>query len=80
MVLAAGSASFADIQRNGVVTYVSEDAVEVNGERILLGPDSLITSGGRAVSVFSLRRGMPAEAEIDDAGKLIVLEAKGVVE
>ncbi len=80
IVFSIGSASWADIQTAGVVTYVSADAVEVDGKRALLRPDSHITSGGRAISATSLRRGMFVEAEIDDAGQLIMLEANGVVE
>lgn len=80
IVLAIGSASWADVQASGSVTYVSADVVEVGGRRALVTAESHVMSGGREVSVTSLRPGMYAEAEIDDSGNLIVLEANGVVE
>ena len=80
LALAIGSPSQAQVLASGSLSYVSEDAIEVDGRRILLAPDSILMSGGRQVSVASLRRGMPAEAEIDDAGRLIELEVNGVVE
>ena len=42
--------------------------------------DSVVMADGREVSLASVRVGMPALAEIDDAGRLIVLDVKGVVE
>lgn len=80
IVLAIGSAAQADIQTQGIITFVSADALEINGKRVLVTPDSYISSSGRKVSVTSLRRGMFAEVEVDDAGQLIALEANGVVE
>lgn len=80
IVLAIGSAASADIQTSGRITYVSPDALEINGKRVLVTSESYISSSGREVSVTSLRRGMFAEVEIDDAGQLIALEANGVVE
>ena len=80
IVLAIGSAAWADIQTSGRITYVSSDALEINGKRVLVTQESYISSSGRQVSVTSLRRGMFAEVEIDDAGQLIALEANGVVE
>ena len=78
--VAIGSASWADVRATGQVSYVSEDAIEIGGKRILLTPESLLMSGGREVSAASLRRGMSAEAEVDDAGRLIELQVNGVVE
>lgn len=75
-----GSAAFADVEAKGQLTYVSPDAVEINGKRAIVTADSHVMSGGRQVSVTSLRRGMFAEAEMDDSGQLIALEANGVVE
>lgn len=80
IVFSIGSAAWADVQASGQISYVSSDVVEINGKRALVTSESFISSGGREVSVTSLRRGMFAEAEIDDAGELIALEANGVVE
>jgi hypothetical protein len=65
---------------SGSVTWVSADAVEVSGQRALVTGESTVTSDGREVSLTSIRRGMPAQAEIDDAGRLIALYVNGVVE
>ena len=80
IVLAMGLAARAETVARGRVTYVSTDVVEFGGHRALVTRESHIMSGGREISVTSLRRGMLVEGEIDDAGHLMVLEANGVVE
>jgi len=80
IVVSIGSAAWADVRATGQISYVSSDVVEINGKRALVTSESFIFSGGREVSVTSLRRGMFAEAEIDDSGELIAIEANGVVE
>ncbi len=80
IVLAIGFAARAETMARGRVTYVSTDVVEVGDRRALVTRESHIMSGGREISVTSLRPGMLVEAEIDDAGHLMVLEANGVVE
>ena len=64
----------------GRLTYISEKAIEVDGRRILLTPESGAISQGRPVSVKSLRPGALAEAEIDEVGRLIELRVNRVVE
>ena len=78
--LGAPATALANRERQGTITYVGDGVVEIGGERILVGPAAEIRSQGRNVSLGSLRRGMPAEAEIDEAGRLIELRVKGVVE
>lgn len=80
LALAMGSASRAEVVATGSVSYVSDQAIEIDGTRILLTAESVLMSGGREISVASLRRGMPARAEIDEAGRLIELHTNGVVE
>lgn len=80
MLFASGSEAWAQKYARGVVTYLSEAAVEIGGKRMLLTPDSHVTSGGRVISLGSLRRGMVAEADYDEAGRLIELRVNGVVE
>lgn len=64
----------------GVVTYISPAAVEVNGTRGLLLPDSSIMSERREISLASVRRGMPATMELDEAGRVLELQVRGVIE
>ena len=80
LALAIGSAASAEVVTSGSVSYVSAEAIEIDGRRILLTDESILMSGGREISPTSLRRGMPAQAEIDDGGRLIVLTTNGVVE
>lgn len=78
--LAIASEAGAQTQARGVVTYSGDGVVEVGGKRLILTPDSHVTSGGRAISPGSVGRGMVAEAEYDEAGRLIELRVNGVVE
>lgn len=80
LLLGTGTAARAEVIRTGYVTDVSDDAVDINGERLLITSTSRLMSEGREVSVGSLRPGMAATAEADDAGRLILLEVNGVVE
>ena len=64
----------------GRITYVSKDALEVEGRRILITPESSVISQGRPISRKSLRRGSFAEAEVDPAGRLIELRVNRAVE
>ena len=68
----------------GTVSYISATDVEVSGPRGTkrgnFTQESLISSDGRSVFVGSIRRDMPAELEIDEAGRVVSLIVKGVVE
>ena len=79
--LAASQAFAADTRTiAGRITYVSKDALEVEGRRILITPESSVISQGRPISRKSLRRGSFAEAEVDPAGRLIELRVNRAVE
>jgi hypothetical protein len=65
---------------SGVVTYVSATAVEVNGTRGSLTPNSSIMSDRREISLGSVRRGVSATMEIDDVGRILELQVRGVIE
>jgi len=65
---------------SGRITYVSPAAIEVAGVRGLLGPRSSLRSQGRAVTLRSLRRGMEARLELDEAGRVLELQVTGIVE
>lgn len=65
---------------SGRISWASTDAVEIGGTRGLLTPESGIFSQGRQISVTSLRRGMPATMELDAAGRILEVDARGVIE
>ncbi|HZR82077.1 MAG TPA: hypothetical protein VFD92_13355 [Candidatus Binatia bacterium] len=67
-------------QVSGVITWISEDAVEVGGQRGLFEDSSDVRSDGRPVSRASVRAGMPAQMETDAAGRVLELRVNGVVE
>ena len=64
----------------GAVTWISADAVEVAGQRGMLGEDSDIRSDQHTVSWASIRVGTPATMETDAAGRVLELRVTGVVE
>jgi len=68
------------VTAQGMVSWVSQESVEVGGRRALLTPTTAITSDGREVSLASVQVGMPAELEIDAAGRALELRVKGAVE
>jgi hypothetical protein len=65
---------------SGAVTWISQDAVEVGGQRGTLGEGSDIRSDQHTVSWSSIRVGMPASMETDAAGRVLELRVSGVVE
>lgn len=76
-----GEAQAADVTTvAGSVTYVTPQVVEVGGRRGLIESSTAITSEGRAVSIAAVQVGMPAELEIDPAGRALELRVKGAVE
>jgi len=64
----------------GAVTWISEDAVEVAGQRGILGEGSDIRSDQHTVSWSSIRVGTPATMETDAGGRVLELRVTGVVE
>ena len=81
VVLAAASARAGEVtQVAGTVTYVSRDVVEVAGRRGLIVAGTSIVSDGRAVSINAITVGVPAELELDAAGRALELRVKGAVE
>jgi hypothetical protein len=64
----------------GAVTYVDEAAVEVSGRRGVFTDQSVVTSDGHSVAPGSVRAGMPAQLEVDPAGRVLELRVTGVVE
>ena len=64
----------------GSITWVSDDAVEVNGERGLLEPTSDVRCDGRSISRSSIHVGMPASMEMDPAGQILELRVEGATE
>ncbi len=80
LFLGFAGAAEADSRLAGVLSFVSANAIEIDGVRILLTPGSVVMSGPRAVSRSSLRRGQWAEAEVDEAGRLLHLRVNRVVE
>jgi hypothetical protein len=64
----------------GSVTFVSKDAIEVDGRRGLITSATSVTSDGHPVSPVSLQVGMPAELEMDPAGNALEVRVKGAVE
>jgi len=77
----AGPARAADVTTvAGAVTYITPQVVEVAGRRGLIESSTAITSEGRAVSIAAVQVGMPAELEIDPAGRALELRVKGAVE
>lgn len=64
----------------GSITWVSDDAVEVNGERGLLEPSSDVRCDGRSISRSSIHVGMPASMEMDPAGQILELRVEGATE
>lgn len=65
---------------SGTISWVSESAIEINGFRGMIDESTDIRGEGGAASVASLRRGMPAEMELDDSGHALQIRATGVVE
>lgn len=65
---------------SGAVEFVSEDAVEVAGQRGVVAESTDVRSDGRSISLASVRRGMAATMELDDAGRILELRVSGVVE
>ena len=64
----------------GKVTYIEASAVEVDGVRGLIVPQSSVLSSGREVGIGGVRRGMPARLELDASGRVLELRLSGVVE
>jgi hypothetical protein len=64
----------------GSVTWVSQDAVEVAGQRGILSSATDVRSDHHPVSRASIRVGMPASMEIDSGGRVLELRVTGVVE
>ena len=64
----------------GSITWVSDDAVEVNGQRGLLEPSSDVRCEGRSISRSSIHVGMPASMEMDPAGQILELRVEGATE
>jgi hypothetical protein len=85
LLLAIGVAATAMAQSEtqvyyGTVGFVDESSVEVGGERGILANGSSVMSDGHAVSLASVRIGMPATLEVDESGRIIELRVTGVVE
>jgi hypothetical protein len=64
----------------GSVTFVSKDAVEIDGRRGLITSATSVNSDGHPVSPLSIQVGMPAEMEMDPAGNALEVRVKGAVE
>ncbi len=64
----------------GSVGFVDDEAVEVAGQRGIVTSGSSVVSDGHAVSLGSVRPGMPATLEVDGSGRIIELRVTGVVE
>lgn len=64
----------------GSVEWISSSAVEVAGRRGRITESTEFASDGRTISLASIRKGMPAELELDGAGRVARLNVSGAVE
>jgi hypothetical protein len=64
----------------GTVQYATDRAVEVAGQRALIGPFTSVVSDGHPISPASIREGMSADLEVDSVGRALELRVSGVVE
>lgn len=81
LVCAATSARADEVTTvQGTISFVGREAVEVGGRRALVTNETSISSNGRAIALSSLQVGMPAELEIDSAGRALDLRVEGAVE
>lgn len=65
---------------SGTISFVSEDAVELGGQRGIIDSSTDVRSGGHPISAAALRRGMRGTMELDAAGRALEIEVTGVVE
>jgi len=64
----------------GPVTWISQDAIEVNGRRGLINSQTDIRSDGHHITAASITRGMLAQLELDASGHALEIDVHGVRE
>jgi hypothetical protein len=80
LALFGADTALADTHRQGILTFLSDRALVVDGVHVRIEPSSVFMSGPRAISPASLAPGVRVAVEIDERGALIQLRVDQVVE
>jgi len=64
----------------GTITWISQDAVEIDGRRGIIEPSTDFRSDGHRIALSSIQKGMPAEMEVAADGIVLEIRVNGVVE